>query len=175
MSNLYKIGKTKNIKTRLSNIKGSINFIKIEVVILIEGDEEAVLHSQFAPQRKDGEWFVLSEYDIGNIKSTYQSKLIDKDNILRRKNPTTDKMLYVSPKLFEIQSKMSKNAIKVLGFICSNMRGNSIKLSPSLVSREIGYKNIPPVINAIHELIEMNVIHKMDKMIYGINRDYICY
>jgi predicted GIY-YIG superfamily endonuclease len=68
---IYKIGRTKNVDARISQLK-SLPF-KIELVhtIACEDDQqfEHELHDRFKDKRKTGEWFNLTKDDIDQLKA----------------------------------------------------------------------------------------------------------
>jgi hypothetical protein len=74
---------------------------------------------------------------------------------------------------------LSKNALNVLRFILLNLdeECDEIKLSPTLVARECKYKNIPPIINGIIELLDAGLLFRKQSKdpIYFINVNYIFY
>jgi Meiotically up-regulated gene 113 len=61
---LYKIGKTKNIKKRLSTL--STSNLNLELILTTEL-EEKLLHRIFKHKRVQKEWFIISEDDIYSI------------------------------------------------------------------------------------------------------------
>lgn len=61
---LYKIGKTKDIKKRLSTL--STSNLNLELILTTEL-EEKLLHRIFKHKRVQKEWFILSEEDIYSI------------------------------------------------------------------------------------------------------------
>lgn len=67
--NLIKIGKTRDLKLRLSQLKYQFGD-QLELVHSIQSDKaiqmEKDVHEKFADKRKHGEWFDLSEIDIRN-------------------------------------------------------------------------------------------------------------
>lgn len=70
--NHYKIGQSKKPRTRLKQLRtGSPH--PIEVVHTLRTPHfrqvEQMLHRRFASKRGEGEWFLLSEEDVGHIKS----------------------------------------------------------------------------------------------------------
>jgi hypothetical protein len=75
---LYKIGKAKNVSTRLQPF--SVHFpMKWELVYTFQSDDyskaEAQLHSKFADKRGVGEWFQLESDDVEYIKSIQDGQL----------------------------------------------------------------------------------------------------
>ncbi len=71
-STLYKIGRTNNPDNRLRTFNVKLPF-PVEYEHLIKSDDmyqlESNLHRRFASQRINGEFFRLSETDVGYIKS----------------------------------------------------------------------------------------------------------
>lgn len=65
--NLFKIGRSKNIKQRIKQINGS--GVDAELLHIIDDDIELELHIKYAEKRKGGEWFSLDTDDIEYIKS----------------------------------------------------------------------------------------------------------
>jgi Meiotically Up-regulated Gene 113 (MUG113) protein len=70
-NDLYKIGRSKNPKTRINGIIWSFP-IAIELVVVIEATDmkvlEKSLHDQFRERRQRGEWFSLTLSDVEYIK-----------------------------------------------------------------------------------------------------------
>ncbi len=66
-SNLYKIGRTRNLQKRLQMIKGSISYENLVVYRTFDCDVEYALHKHFAPYRVVGEWFKLNDSLIDSI------------------------------------------------------------------------------------------------------------
>ncbi len=64
-NDLYKIGKAKNVESRLHSFKCGNPYI--EHVKTIDGNYEAYLHKHYKDKRITGEWFRLTEEDIANI------------------------------------------------------------------------------------------------------------
>lgn len=73
----YKIGKSKNVVTRTSQIMEKLPF-KAEVVCTIQSDDmnatESDLHKRFADKRANGEWFELDNDDVEYIKGLSSEK-----------------------------------------------------------------------------------------------------
>jgi hypothetical protein len=74
----YKIGYTKDIKSRLNDYK--VHFGLIELVYVYKGyncyDLESIIHNLVEDKNHRGEWFSLTETDVVTIVS-YCSKLIN--------------------------------------------------------------------------------------------------
>jgi len=68
----YKIGRTKDLETRLKALTKNSPF-KLEVVHTIAVDDTVIfereLHETFSAKRREGEWFLLEDSDIEIIKS----------------------------------------------------------------------------------------------------------
>lgn len=65
----FKIGKTKNsVEERIAQFRGMVG-AKLSIEHTIRGDVEKLLHNKFSSTRTVGEWFVLSEDDICEIKT----------------------------------------------------------------------------------------------------------
>jgi len=68
---LVKIGKTINLKNRCKNIRDN-NLLKTELLFAIETNNltkiEYNLHKRYENKRDKGEWFHLTENDIGELK-----------------------------------------------------------------------------------------------------------
>lgn len=66
----YKIGHSNSISRRIKEISPKVPF-PLELVHYIHTDDryelEAKFHRQFASKRKEGEWFELDEYDLGQF------------------------------------------------------------------------------------------------------------
>lgn len=66
----YKIGRTKNVASRMTQLKSMP--LKVELVHTIACEDELKfekeLHERFKDKRKSGEWFSLSEKDIEELK-----------------------------------------------------------------------------------------------------------
>lgn len=68
----FKIGKTKDIRTRMQNHKSSLPFPFTHIHTIRTGDldwAEWALHRKFAACRGDGEWFDLSSEDLTWLQS----------------------------------------------------------------------------------------------------------
>lgn len=69
-TNLYKIGYSSDIDTRIKNLKNSSS-TKLEVIKLVESNDciidEREYHKLLAEKRKYGEWFELDTSDLNNI------------------------------------------------------------------------------------------------------------
>lgn len=69
---LYKIGRAKNLNSRVTNIQVS-SPVEVELVYSIYSNDyitlEMELHQRFDHARKRGEWFALSESEVETIKS----------------------------------------------------------------------------------------------------------
>lgn len=67
---LYKIGKTKNVKKRISAIK-TASPVKIEIHLLFQSSDmnkaEGMLHEMFSEFREIGEWFRIGEKEFQRI------------------------------------------------------------------------------------------------------------
>lgn len=72
-SNLYKIGKSSNVRKRASMLKCANPFISIFAIIDFDCEEE--LHKLFDGKRFEREWFRLSKEDIDFIVKNYNAKL----------------------------------------------------------------------------------------------------
>jgi len=77
-SNLYKIGKSKNIHFREKTLAGQIP--KIKTILHLPKDIEFTLHSYYAKKRVRGEWFSLSADDILDLIKLYEFKETDPKN-----------------------------------------------------------------------------------------------
>lgn len=71
----YKIGKTTNLRARLSQLTPKLPF-EVELIHTIKTEDidslEEFLHEQFAGKRVNGEWFRLDENDIKALKQIPQ-------------------------------------------------------------------------------------------------------
>lgn len=67
ISPLYKIGKTRDVKSRMIGIRGSLSWVNIELIREYDKDVESFLHNEFRHSRITGEWFLLSDKDIARI------------------------------------------------------------------------------------------------------------
>lgn len=80
-NNLFKIGKTKNVKQRLSNLQTS-NPVKLNLIGVIETDNcsllESFFHQHCSKYRTTGEWFNIPEDEIADIAKmfTIESKIL---------------------------------------------------------------------------------------------------
>lgn len=87
---LYKIGKSNDVESRLKCFKIGNPFI--ELITKYEGNLEGRLHDKFKDKRVTGEWFRLDESDLRDadefIKSmpikTYYQELTHKTTITKR-------------------------------------------------------------------------------------------
>ena len=70
-SGKYKIGISKSVKRRFSNMKTSNPDIKLETFYHVNGykDVEKQLHKQFEGKHVSGEWFDLDKCDLNFIKN----------------------------------------------------------------------------------------------------------
>lgn len=66
---LYKIGKSKNVETRLKSLKTANP--DIELLYLINEDVEKELHLRFKDSKYKNEWFRLTENDLLIIEQDY--------------------------------------------------------------------------------------------------------
>ena len=70
-NNLYKIGRSKSPKIRVSQITKAIAPFKIEVINVAYYEDhlraEAELHAMFKSRRKQGEWFELAAYEVKQV------------------------------------------------------------------------------------------------------------
>ena len=71
---LYKIGKTKDINTRL-NVLRTAN-PDIELLYLIQNDIEGILKKRFKEKRYRREWFRLEAEDLMLIEQEYFEKFL---------------------------------------------------------------------------------------------------
>jgi Meiotically up-regulated gene 113 len=71
-TNLYKIGRTKNVAARLNNFRVLAPFeFQLSHHFLADDcvQAERMLHQKYKDKRVKGEWFALSEGDLGFIRS----------------------------------------------------------------------------------------------------------
>jgi hypothetical protein len=74
LSKLTKIGKTKDLKSRLSTLStGNLN---LEIVLFSKGDFENECHVLFKDKKVDKEWFNLSLEDVEGIEEIFFNKTI---------------------------------------------------------------------------------------------------
>lgn len=70
---LYKIGKAKEIDSRLTQIKPALPY-ELELVVYYQTADmtysELHWHEHFADKRKNGEWFALTETDVKTFKAS---------------------------------------------------------------------------------------------------------
>ena len=72
MYDLYKIGKTCNIKERE---KAFISMVpEIKTILFCDKDIESFLHNEYKCKRKHGEWFALTADDVLDIIKFYDFK-----------------------------------------------------------------------------------------------------
>jgi len=67
----YKIGRTKNPDSRIRQLGILLPYpVELEHLIPCENTRSAekALHNAFAPRRTNGEWFILTEGDVEDIK-----------------------------------------------------------------------------------------------------------
>ncbi len=85
---IYKIGKAKNVRQRLASITRPPFVCELVHVIATDNATklESLLHCQFAAQRKQGEWFALSDGDIASIKEMNPDQCVD--NFRRQQHAT---------------------------------------------------------------------------------------
>jgi len=107
ITKLYKIGKTVNIKDRLSSLKTSN--LNLELVLEIEGDIEKELHNFYAEKKVDREWYSLSDKDISDLKIHKQDVIkynIDNCKQVTGSTPVQVKKAYGRP------SKSAKEVLR---------------------------------------------------------------
>lgn len=65
----YKIGRAKNLKTRIQSYKSYLPYFKLIKTVRVENHEsyEKELHTRFADKRITREWFKLTQEDIDTI------------------------------------------------------------------------------------------------------------
>jgi len=68
MLDLYKIGRTKDVYARISNIQSMVPG-GVELIMVIDDDIENALHKKFSKKKTNREWFALTTADIKYIKS----------------------------------------------------------------------------------------------------------
>ena len=69
---LYKIGKSKNPKSRLEGLKTANP--KISLIAFGEGNNETFLHNKYSDKRYAREWFLLTEDDVKDIKIFFKQR-----------------------------------------------------------------------------------------------------
>ena len=74
-NNLYKIGKTKDIDSRIKQIQLGTG-AKLKIILLINSNVESELHKEFEDCRIHGEWFRLSELDIRYMSERFNKELL---------------------------------------------------------------------------------------------------
>lgn len=66
LSGLTKVGKTRNVKSRLSTLStGNLN---LNLLLSTEGDFEKEFHTLFKDKKVEKEWFKLSHDDIEAVE-----------------------------------------------------------------------------------------------------------
>lgn len=75
LSGLTKIGKTSNIKTRLSTL--STSNLNLSLLIVESINLEKELHTLFKDKKVKKEWYDLSAEDIEGIKELFHYKKIN--------------------------------------------------------------------------------------------------
>jgi hypothetical protein len=70
---LYKIGMSKNVYNRLSQLKNEVA-PNIELIAYCEKDYESEIHFKYRDKRKFGEWFNITIDDVLDIYSAYGFK-----------------------------------------------------------------------------------------------------
>lgn len=65
LSCLCKIGKTKNLKSRIATL-GTAN-LNLELLVAIPYDMEKELHTLFKDKKVNKEWYKLDEFDVNGI------------------------------------------------------------------------------------------------------------
>jgi hypothetical protein len=75
-SNLYKIGRSKDISVREKAIRSAAPNSKM--ILVCENDIESELHNEYAIRRRHGEWFALSANDVLDLIKKYGFKRLDK-------------------------------------------------------------------------------------------------
>lgn len=78
----YKIGKTKNLPTRFSQLKMGLPYSLRFVLSIVTNDMDTLernLHHRFREKHVSGEWFNLEPSDIRAIRKEYSDWLVELD------------------------------------------------------------------------------------------------
>lgn len=156
---LYKIGRTKDIEKRLVQIKGSMSFVDLDIVYVMDYDCESVLHSYFYEKRFKGEWFNLSDLDVDLIKSKDWRNLPP----IRRE---TDRhhLEFITHYQIDIKSiigNLSQHALRVFGYACSYMDKNNLAILRAYSLRDhFNYKTSNLICKALSELCDKHILIK---------------
>lgn len=72
---MYKIGRTKDLKSRMKAYETSMPFTQIELIATMESDDymkdERDLHAEFSEKQIRGEWFDLTEKEVDNLRERF--------------------------------------------------------------------------------------------------------
>ncbi|MDV8154526.1 GIY-YIG nuclease family protein [Acinetobacter bereziniae] len=71
---IVKIGKSKNVQTRLSAIKNNSGR-NLKIIAIFPEDIEKQLHIKYAEFRKVGEWFSLPQFELDDLINETQQSL----------------------------------------------------------------------------------------------------
>lgn len=74
---LYKIGRTKSLDSRLKQIKREYGS-QVKLVASCDEDFESLIHSIYSEEREFGEWFSISSDDLLDITNDYNFKFRNK-------------------------------------------------------------------------------------------------
>jgi prophage antirepressor-like protein len=107
ITNTYKIGKSKDIKCRLSSLKSSN--LNLELVLTLDGDFEKELHNKYIDKHIDREWYSLTEQDVIDIQKSQED--IIKYNIDNCKQVTGSTPIQVK-KAYGRPSKSAKEVLR---------------------------------------------------------------
>lgn len=87
----HKIGRTKNLKRRLTDIGIKVP-VKIELIHKIESNDivsaERFLHDRFGAKRVNGEWFSLTEDDVAWLKNVKSIMYDEPASLPKTTHPT---------------------------------------------------------------------------------------
>jgi prophage antirepressor-like protein len=107
IANIYKIGKSQNVKNRIISMK--TDNINIELEFTLDINIEKELHEKFKEKNVGGEWFNLDEQDVLYIKNYIENKnKIEEQNCLQVTGQTPSQL----KKAYGRPNKSSKEILR---------------------------------------------------------------
>lgn len=74
VNSLIKIGKSKDVYSRMREIKGQCSFIELSIFHIVEGNYESFFHKYYSDLRVTGEWFDLKGITIEELDNALSFK-----------------------------------------------------------------------------------------------------
>jgi hypothetical protein len=176
-SDLYKIGRSENVKNRLKQIKGSMSFVDIFLIHTIDYDCENALHEFFKEKRSVGEWFLLSEEDIALIKAKEwgnDNYTVELDSYL------IEYSKYKGISTLNIKASLSETARLLYDYIKHTIKNskNLFCIDKNEFMKLARVKSQTTFITAKKELIKSEILIPTNKSFYGwfyVNEGFIKY